>query len=215
MSSAAQRTNLYLQFKEVGGQSFRSVVQFWERHEQDINGLDLPNYFDLLNEYARALFELGKYNSFLEVAEDILELAFEYNIQEWDDKDVVQHTLLKKAAAHFHLYEHQQAQNMLEQLLRLQPDHKTARLLLERCLYRSQRTEDQKWRSLTVLLMLSSALLVAGELIVVRPFFPDWASVIEWSRNGLFILALFVWTGGELYQRFHIKKRCQTLIRNL
>ena len=215
MSSAAQKENLYLQFKEVGGQSFRSVVQFWEEHEHEINRLELPNYFDLLNEYARALFELGKYTSFLKAAEEILELSFEFNIHKWEDKDVVQHTLLKKAAAHFHLYEHAAAQNMLEQLLRLNPEHKTARLLLERCLYRAQKAEDQKWRSVTVLMMLSSALVVAMELIIVRPFFPEWAIEVEWARNGLFIAALLVWTSGEIYQRFHVKHNCRKLIEEL
>ena len=215
MQPSAEHTNLYAHFKEVGGHSYRSVVQFWDQHKQEIQHLPIKRYFELLNEYGRALFELGKYKNYLNVAEEIIELSIEYNISTWEDKDVIRHTLVKKAAAHYHLFETDKSEHLLKELLKLQADHKAGRLLLERCMMRKKRHASHSWKAATVILMLSAAFVVAIELCIVRPLWEDWAGYFEISRNGLFILGLFVWASGELYHRMQIKNACQAMIKDL
>jgi len=206
---------LYTTFKETGQQSFRSIVDFWEEHHGDLYRLPLDKYFDLLNTYARALFELGKYKKFLASAEEILSLSFEYNLTHWEEKDVVIHILVKKAAAHFHLYELEAARKALMQVLTLSPEHSTARHLLQRCVHRENRSRKQVWRAITILLMLAAALSVAVELIVIRPFFPVFVEGVEYIRIGLFVAGLSVWAGAETIQWLQEKKKCATIIQSL
>ena len=215
MLSSAEHTNLYAHFKEVGGHSFRSVVQFWNAHEKEIQQLPVQRYFEVLNEYGRALFELGKYKNYLNVAEEVIELSIEYNISHWEDKDIIRHILLKKAAAHYHLFETDRSEHLLKELLKLQPHHKTARMLLERCMMRKKRHQSQGWKAATVILMLSAAIVVAIELVIIRPYFESIATYFELSRNALFILGLAVWATGEIYHRIQIKNACQSLIKDL
>ncbi|SRR6056297_59483 len=206
---------LYTTFKETGQQSFRSIVDFWDEHHGDLYQLPLDKYFDLLNTYARALFELGKYKRFLGKAEEILSLSFEFNLTHWENKDVVIHTLLKKSAAHFHLYELKDARKTLSQVLTLSPDHSAARHLLQRCVHRENRSRKQVWRAITILLMLGAALSVAVELIVIRPFFPDIVQLTEYVRIGLFVGGLSLWAGAETLQWLREKKECSDIIRSL
>lgn len=215
MRSSTEHTNLYAHFKEVGDHSFRSVVQFWEAHAEEIQHLPVDRYFEMLNEYGRALFELGKYKNYLEAAEEILHLSIEYNISTWEDKDIVQHILMKKAAAHYHLYETEKSEHLLLELLKLNRNHQTARLLLERCMMRKKRHQNQGWKAATVILMLSSAIVVAIELCLVRPYWSSMTTYFEIFRNTLFILGLAVWASGEIYHRMQIKRACKALIHNL
>jgi tetratricopeptide (TPR) repeat protein len=213
--SSTEHANLYAHFKEVGDHSFRSVVQFWDAHYEEILQLPISRYFEMLNEYGRALFELGKYKNYLDVAEEILELSIEYNISVWENKDVIQHTLVKKAAAHYHLHETDKAEHLLIELLKIKRDHKTARHLLERCMMRKKRHQNQGWKAATIILMLSSAFVVAIELCLVRPYWESMATYFELFRNGLFILGLAVWASGEVYHRIQIKRACRGLIGEL
>lgn len=215
MQSSTENANLYAHFREVGVHSYRSVVQFWDMHREEIYRLPVKRYFEVLNEYGRALFELGKYKNYLAVAEEVLELSIEYNIPTWEDKDIIRHILIKKAAAHYHLFETEQAEHLLKELLKLESEHKTARLLLERCMMRKKRHQSQGWKAATVVIMLSAAVVVAIELCLVRPFWGEMATYFEISRNALFIFGLAVWAGGEVYHRIQIKNACQALIRDL
>ncbi|SRR6056297_128166 len=206
---------LYTSFKETGQQSFRSIVDFWDEHHDDLYQLPLDKYFDLLNTYARALFELGKYKKFLSKAEEILALSFEYNLTHWEDKDIVVHTLVKKSAAHFHLYELQAARKSLLQVLVLSPDHSAARHLLQRCVQRESRSKKQVWRALTILLLLAAAVSVAAELIIIRPFFPAIVEVTEYVRIGLFVAGLSLWAGAETVQWIRERNKCARIIEGL
>ena len=206
---------LYTSFKETGQQSFRSIVDFWDEHQNELYQLPLDKYFDLLNTYARALFELGKYKKYLDRAEEILSISFEFNITHWEDKDVVIHVLVKKAAAHFHLYEVGKSKKTLLQVLTLDSSHSTAHHLLQRCLNRQNRGTKQVWRAITILLMLGAALSVAIELIVFRPFFPEIVELTEYVRIGLFVAGLSIWAGAETIQWLREKKQCRRIIQNL
>jgi tetratricopeptide (TPR) repeat protein len=206
---------LYTSFKETGQQSFRSIVDFWDEHYNDLYKLPLDKYFDLLNTYARALFELGKYKKYLSKAEEILSLSFEYNLTHWEDKDVVIHILLKKAAAHFHLYELQDAKKSILQVLALSPNHSAARHLLQRCVHRESRSKKQIWRAITILLLLAAALSVAAELIIIRPFFPAAIELTEFVRIGLFVAGLCLWAGAETIQWLRERKKCAQIIEDL
>ncbi len=147
MQSSTENANLYAHFREVGVHSYRSVVQFWDMHREEIYRLPVKRYFEVLNEYGRALFELGKYKNYLAVAEEVLELSIEYNIPTWEDKDIIRHILIKKAAAHYHLFETEQAEHLLKELLKLESEHKTARLLLERCMMRKKKAPKPRLES--------------------------------------------------------------------
>ncbi len=213
--SESNPIQLYTSFKETGQQSFRSIVDFWEEHHDELYRLPLDKYFDLLNTYARALFELGKYKKFLKKVDEILSVSFEYNISKWEGHDIVTYTLVKKAAAHFHLYELQEAQTALKQVLTLQPGHKTARHLLERCMHRQQKSKKQIWRAITIILLLTAALTVPVELFLLRPFILQWAEPVEYFRIGLFIGGLCLWAGAETIQWLGVKNRCNTMIAQL
>jgi tetratricopeptide (TPR) repeat protein len=190
-------------------------VDFWEEHYDELYRLPLDKYFDLLNTYARALFELGKYKKFLNKVDEILSVSFEYNLSEWEGHDIVTYTLVKKAAAHFHLYELQKAQIALKQVLTLKPEHKTARHLLERCLHRQKKSKKQVWRAITIVLFLAAALTVPIELFVLRPFILQWTEPVEYFRIGLFTGGLGLWAGAETLQWLSVKSKCNKIISQL
>ena len=152
--------------------------------------------------YGEALFEAGEYARQAKLADHIVEMSIERNIMRHREQDVYYETLFKKAASLHNLDKIDQAVHILKELVKINPDHESTKLFLINCIIRQKKPLVRPYRNVSLVLLLSSALLIAIELILVRRLWPSWTMIIEMIRNGLFIGGVILLIAGEVMVRY-------------
>lgn len=189
-------SDIYLQFKELDKTSLRSVVHYFEKNKPLLDQLDIKEYFEVLVTYANAIFDLGQYAKFIRVSDEILFLSIDNNIYEFEGEDIYCSTLFRKSACHYNLDQKESSERILKEMIRLYPDNKYVVSFYKKILSR-QKSFTRITRAIAVALILASASVIAGELLVVRPFYSDYTEITEIIRVSLLILGFSTFIVGE------------------
>lgn len=206
---------VYDSFVEIKDHSYRSVVRFYENNYKQIQQLPLEEYLDLFTEYLLSLFELAHYKKYLSECQELIELSIEHNIYIYKGEDLLQSTLLRKAACHYHIYETIEAKRVAKELLKINPEDKSAKMLYERCLLRKNKAYINFSRSACIILMLSSAMIISIELLLVRPFYDSYTYLVEFIRNIFFASALLILVSSESYNLVTTRLKLYKLLREI
>jgi tetratricopeptide (TPR) repeat protein len=191
---------LYRDFRAISPHSPHSRIRFFEEHETGIRQLEEVEFFELLHAYADALFRTGAYAKFKLIADELIACCLDRHILNYRGEDLFQACIFRKGLACYFLMEYEQAVHLFQELIRIDPNNKVAEKALRRTLYRIKPGPVLNARALSVLLLFSAALVTALELIFVRHFYPDWASLTEVVRIGLFLLGIGILLGSDAYQ---------------
>ncbi|MCB0665298.1 MAG: hypothetical protein KDC80_05715 [Saprospiraceae bacterium] len=184
--------DLVAQYRELDPGAFRDIIRFYEAHRKQLPHLDVDDFIEIEFGYVNALFEVGRYEAFLVTTQPLLETLIYHNIQFVNGDDAYENLLFRKAAAHYQLLELNTATRVLWELLRLNPDNQAAGYLLKRCLVRTEPTFLQNAKAVSIFLFLLSALVIGLELLIIRPFYDEYAHQIEIGRISIFLFALFL-----------------------
>jgi len=206
---------IYNHFKEIEPQAYHKIIDYFEKNEARIFRLEFEKQFEILIAYLDALYESGKFIRLLDYVDDAIEASVFHNIKYFNGTDIYRHLLLQKAVACFKTLQYEPAERILKALLKMNPSDETARVLLYQNLVRNHPPFLHKMRGGAVLIFMASAAVIALELLAIRPFLPALVSVVEPTRNGLFLLGWAVYLLGEVKHRWHIRRRIQRFIRSL
>lgn len=198
----ANRSETYEAFLAIDGGAYKEKIQFIEENFFMLRELEADEYFDMMVLYGEALFETGEYSRHAKLADHILEMSMERNIIMHRGQDVYFETLFKKAAALHNLDRIDQAVHILKELIKINPDHETTKLFLINCLVRQKKLAVRPYRNISLMLLLTSAVVIGLELLLVRRFWPSWAMIFEMIRNGLFIGGVILLIAGEVMVRY-------------
>ena len=194
-------SQLYRSFKAIESDSYRSILRFIENHTAELGQLPVREYFDLQYVYVAALYETGAYERVVAGTQELLELAIVHDLREVDGEDAYRALLYRRATSLTHLLDFAGAARVIDQLLRLYPDHAPARQLYERILYQRPNVWIGRLRAASVVLFLVSAALIALEVLVVVHFFAEWAGGVTDVRNVCFVSGWVLLLGGDLVHR--------------
>ncbi len=204
---------LYREFKSIDPRSYRDLVRFYEKNETEIRDLNSEEEsIDMLVSYVNALFEIGAYRKHLLLVDHVVEAAVAHNIYEFEGKDLFRQSLFKKAASLFNTHQFKKAQIILRQLVRMDPYEPYAIRFLKKCIRRCRPRLVNTFRATSVFMLLLTALVIAVEVLFVRPFYDMHTPVVEMSRNSLFVLACLILIGGFLYNRWLAEREVEELV---
>jgi len=198
----ANRSETYEAFLAIEAGAYREKIQFIEENFFMLRELHGDEYFDMMVLYGEALFETGEYNRQAKLADHIIEMCMERNIVLHRGQDIYFETLFKKAASLHNVDQIDKAVHILKELIKMNPDHESTKLFLINCLIRQKKAIVRPYRSISLILLLTSALVIALEILLVRSLWPKWASVIEIARNALFIAGVILLIAGEVIVRY-------------
>lgn len=196
------RSETYDAFLAIDQNAYKEKIRFVEENIFTLRDLDAGAYFDMMVLYGEALFETGEYERQAKLADHILEMSIARNIVMHRDQDVYFETLFKKAASLYNLDRLDEAVHILKELVKINPDHEATKLFLINCFIQQKKAHVRPYRSLSLLLLLSSALVIGVELIVVQNHWPTWITIVELVRNGLFIAGVGLLVAGEIIMRY-------------
>lgn len=180
------RSKIYRDFRNINPAEYGAVVRFYERNESAIAALDFDEYVELLLSYTHALFELGLYNKHLRMADVVIELSIVENLITFNSEEIYENTLFRKAASYFYLQQYDKAEYIMKELIKINPNDKMNSYFLERCLLKKNPKTQQAIHAFSIVLLLSAAILICVEMLIVRPLFASWANILETTRNILF-----------------------------
>jgi tetratricopeptide (TPR) repeat protein len=198
----AHRSETYEAFLAIEEGAYKEKIQYIEENFFMLRQLDAEEYFDMMVLYGEALFEAGEYARQARLADHIVEMSIGRNIIRHRDQDVYFETLFKKAASLHNLDKIEEAVHILKELVKINPDHESTKLFLINCIIRQKKPSVRPYRNISLILLLSSAVVIAIELILVRRLWPSWISIIEIIRNGLFISGVILLIAGEVMVRY-------------
>lgn len=196
------RSETYEAFLAIDAGAFRDKIQYIEENFFMLRELSADEYFDMMVLYGEALFESGEYNRQTKLADHIIEMSIERNILLHRGQDVYYETLFKKAASLHNLEKVDQAIHILKELLKINPDHESTKLFLINCFIRQKKAIARPYRNFSLVLLLSSAIVIGLELLVVRNLWPSWVAIVEIIRNGMFITGVILLLLGEGMVRY-------------
>ncbi len=208
------RSKTYEAFLAIDAMAYKEKIQYIEENFFMLRQLDGEEYFDMMVLYGEALFEAGEYARQAKLADHIVEMSIERNIIKHRGQDVYFETLFKKAASLHNLDKIDQAVHILKELVKINPDHESTKLFLINCIIRQKKPSVRPYRNISLMMLLSSAVIIAIELILVRRLWPSWTMIIEMIRNGLFITGVILLIAGEVIMRYRAVEDVYSFSRN-
>jgi len=209
------RSKLYRDYRAIEPGEWRKVVYFYEEHESGIRALDFDEYFELMNAYTNALFEIGSWQKHLLMADAVIEACFLENIKEFNGEDVLQHTLFRKSASCYQLNELERTEYLLRELLRINPNYADASLFLKKCLRTMRPWLVRQTRAVAMLLTFVAAFAILLEILVVRNFYETWTRPVEYLWWGILGLAALILAAGELLHFWRCDREVDNFLRGV
>lgn len=209
------RSKLYRDYRAIEPGEWRKLVHFYEENEAEIRSLDFDEYFELMNAYTNALFEIGSWQKHLLMADAVIEASIQENIGEFQGEDVFQQMLFRKAASCYQLYEPERTEYILRELLRINPMHADASLFLKKCLRTLRPWLVRQTRALAVVLFFLAAATILLELFVVRNFYEHLTRTVQFLWWGILALGALVLAGGELLHYLRCDREVENFVRGV
>lgn len=206
-SAKAYSSTAHQAFFSIDKGEFKEKIRFVQKYRSTVYRLPLAEFVEIMDAYAEALFETGRFEKHIRVADELIELSIMQNIGVVRGKDLYFETLFQKAASLFNLDRVAESIHILQELLRINPKHESTRLFLINCHVRVQNQVHKRIRKICMFGILISAAIIAVELLIIRPFFPDFTGPVEMSRNLLFITSVSALVLGELWVRYRAVAR--------
>jgi len=210
-SPLTYHSKLYKDFKSIASGEFRTIVRFFEEREKQIKNLEFEEYFELVVIYSNAVFEIGAYTKYVRVANELLVVTIDNNVQFFQGKDIFCQILFKKAASHYNVLELQEASHVLQELVKIDPNYGDAILLLTRVHRKSKPIFIKTYKAVAISLFLIAAIVVVIELLFVQVFWSSHKDIVALSRNIIFASGLGILGLSDLFLRM----RAYSMVRKL
>ena len=214
-SQSTYHSRVFRDFKEIEPNAYRQVIRFYEEHEDKILSLDMDEKFEMLVAYVDALFEIGAYQKHLLLVDYVIEISIKENIQQFQEQDIFQHMLFRKAASLYNCVELEQSDYILRELIRINPQHPDAVLFLKKCLRRMRNGLVYRTRAASISLFLLTAFVICLEVLFVRPFYQEYTYQVEAGRNYIFLFGCLVLLGGDLVHRWRVEREVDRFVEEL
>lgn len=182
-------TKVYRQFKAIDPSAYRDIIRFYEREEEKILRLEFDEFFELLVAYVDALFEIGAYRKHLLLVDVVIEKSITNNISLYKEEDLFRKMLFRKAASLYNTQEYIKSAYILTELLKINNEDPSYGMLYRKCRLKARPSLLNHTRAGAVFLFFITALIIALEVLFVRPWYEMHTTVIMGVRNLTFILA--------------------------
>jgi tetratricopeptide (TPR) repeat protein len=194
MENIGRYSDLYFAYHSF---DIHGKLKFYVEKIQNNTSLDYFEKLELSIDYTIALFEIGKYEKYLYLVDDLIEKVIEDNIRKINGVDVFETLLFKKAASHFNLKEYDLSINILRQLVKINGNEPLYKRLLSKAI-RSERQLNKNglFHPITFVVFLTALIMKVLDIFIIDAFYNqyhDQFSVIYLTLFGIGI-ALIVYS---------------------
>lgn len=201
----------FYQFLEIEQDSHYEKVRFFEDHKNSIKNLDFDFRIFIWCDYAMSVFEIGRYQEFIKLSDEIIPLVIEENVYEVRGVAVYEALLFRKAASLFNIHQYEEAEYVFSELCKIEkePINKKA---WRKAKYRILKSSVRFMEAISVLFFIATALIIMVELLVVVTLYPDYSALVEKIRLVTFGLGMLSILSTELYIQIKTNKDYKNLM---
>lgn len=196
----------YLEYFAYDADALRERVRYYEENHAQIQMLDFEERLEMNIDYCLCLFEIGRYERYLEKVDPVIESVIEENIYEYMKVPIFEDLLFKKAACYHNLYQFQKAEHLLIQLMRIAPNHPGCLTLLAYCKQRSEKDFFIMFKAMAIVCLFMAVSITLAGIILIEPFHDQYLAPFMMLRNGLLGLAAVLLLGQEILINIEIYK---------
>ena len=191
MNFSNELANLvYQEYLDIEPKAYQDRIRFFEYNKSQISKLSYQQRLEISLEYTVALFEVGEYDRYLKNVDQLLTICIKDNLFSIDGHDIYQDLLFRKACSLHNMIDYKGADHIFSELVRIDRNNVIYQRAYNRNKVQQLRDQGQKLRAMVIAMFLSTGLIIGGELLVIRPFFPELIGLVESTRNGLFLAAI-------------------------
>ena len=206
-------SRIYRDFRAISTKDYPSVVHYYEDHEDGIQKLEFAEYFEMLAAYTYALYKLDEHNKHILMAEVLVGESINHNVKQHNEEDIFFNTLLRKAVSYGKLLRFKDAEHILCELIKIQPENIFAQRELNKCLFSQKPKYIKSLRAFSVLLFFLAAAVIVIELIFIKNLLPNLTHYFEYTRITLFLTGIFTLIASEFYFKRVTKLKSDALIK--
>lgn len=203
---------IYRGFKSIEVADHRSVVRFFEKHEKAILQLEFKEYFELLIAYTDSLFEIGSFSKHILMSDVVIEASIEQNIQFFHGQDVYYSALFKKAASFYNLYEHNKAEHILTELIKMDPYNSETINFLKKSRHDRKSNFVKNMRATAMVLFLITPVIIAFEVLFVTHFYQYWVGYVRALWMVVFVVGWVCYLSGDFIHKYRETKQIDQLV---
>ena len=202
---------VYLEYFLIKEGKEHDRIRYFENHKLEIENLPYINLLEIYTDYCFALFRISAYDDFLKRVDKLIQEVVNENLERVRGLEVFNTLLFYKAMCKYEKYAYDEALYILKELIRIDNSERKYQELFCRIKLVEMRSRSEKIRASVLLMVISSALVIALELFVIRSFYPEWTNEVEALRNGLALGAIFLLIFNELFLRFVAKQHLKRI----
>ncbi len=207
------KDSIYFQYFRNGDNSFMHKVKFFEDHKADIEYLDIDLKQEILIDYILCLFEVGRYEKFLNDVDYVVEMVIAENIFEYNGENIYNLLLRKKAACYINLQRPSEALKLIRQLLRVEPDNINLPYFYYICNRKISQGSEDIIKGIAIISLMCGLSLKFAETFVVDPFFSDYLKAFSTITTSFFIIGSALLVSNEVYRRWYINREIKKIQR--
>lgn len=175
------------------GLSFHDKIRFFSDNINLLDQIGFEEWVDISIDHALVLFELGKYEKFLYLVDDLIETIVKENIYNYRGKDIFEELLFRKAASNYNLEEYQQAETLVLQLMKINNDNNVYKLLYAKIIKRKLFHTKKFLRLIGVVLVLLSIFLKVMDIFIIDPFYNQYHIVFFYIYSAMGIAGILIY----------------------
>lgn len=200
LPKSTYNSRLYRSFLALRQDDFHGIIRYYEGQEDAISSLDEEEQTLLLLQYTQALYRVGAHRQYMAVVDETLLkcIDFPWTNDPVQEATTFQELLFQKANSLMRLLQPAAAERVLRELLAIDPQYPKGASLLRESIRVQDRWLSRQTRATAIILFGLSALVILVEILLVRPFYYQHTTTVEWSRNLIFLAGTLSLLGGEL-----------------
>ncbi len=171
-------SNFYANFVNLDKQDFDVIIEEFQANKNLIGLLSVEQQLELKIIYLEALYQIGKYGSFLREVDEIIEDCIRYHRVDQPHREVYEELLFKKSTALFHQGFVQQSEYVTTELVKINPEKTLYQALLTRIYYRKNESRFHFIKVFCLFLIVFSALVYGSNLLIVYYFYGEHLPVL-------------------------------------
>ncbi len=207
-----KENSTFYQFLEIEQDSHYEKVRFFERNEQRISDMDFDFRIYVWCDYALSVFEIGRYQEFIKLSDELIPLVVEENVYEVRGISIYEALLFRKGASLFNIHQYSEAEYVFGELCKIEKDPINKKAW-KKAKYRLLKSSVRYLEAFSVLFFIGTAAIIALELLVVVNYYPEYSELIELFRLSTFGIGISILLGIEVFIKIRTNQHYNLLTR--